>query len=88
MCLGFKSTARADTFKFKHKNNRAKQPVAHHCGASSRYLSLTFQGHDGCHIGKDHGLEDLQLQVGFAIFQQEDIGVDPKYSLSDFEGAK
>lgn len=88
MPLGPKSTGRADIFKFKHKNNRAKQCVARHCSASSRYLSLNFQGHHGHCTGKDHGLEDLQSQVGFAIFQQEDIGVVPRYILSDFEGAK
>lgn len=75
-------------FKFKHKSNRAKQCVARHCSVSSRYLSLNFQGHHGHCTGKDHGLEDLQAQVGFAIFQQEDIGVVPRYIVSDFEGAK
>lgn len=70
--LGPKSTGRADTFKFKHKNNGAKQPVVHSCGDSSQNPSLTFQGHDGHHTGKDHGLEDLEPQGGFAVFQQED----------------
>ena len=86
--FGPKSTGRADTFKFKHETNVAKLPVGHHCGASSGKPSLTVQGHDGCHVGKDHGLEDLWPHVGFAIFQKEDIGVDSRYSLSDREGVK
>lgn len=70
--LGPQTTGRADTLKFRHKNNKAKLPLAHHYGASSRNLSLAFQGHDGHRIGKDHGSEDLGLQLYFTIFQKED----------------